>query len=358
MIKDDSALLELFLTDGEIQDEKYQPTAYWREHAQRIVSAIRQTGLGNFRSDPRLGTGYTHVPLQDNTIWDDSFKHKIGSALMKLPGFMQADRLYRHKLTSSRKVGLGFFEKYLNALYFALSAGSISGPVMDALSENTIGNPYLIDIEDKQYTRKTFEQAVLLSLLRYHRDFESIKSVLEIGAGYGGLCESIHKCARKLEYYVIVDIVPIVYISTQYLKACFPGEVVDYRDIRDKNSISLSDVKGKILVIPPWKLPQLDLKFDLFWNTFSFQEMENNIVQGYISEVASRVQSIFVASLVDGHNKGKKGQIEPVSMAFIEKCIECGGFADKTNVDKKSLEYRVFKLMKHQHSFKYFEKLA
>ena len=92
--------------------------------------------------------------------------------------------------------------------------------------------------------------------------------MLEIGGGYGALCEVVQQVRPGPGgYFVEVDIPPMSYISTQYLKALFPGRVVDYRDALEMTTITSSDLNGKILVIPPWLLERLDIELDLFWNS-------------------------------------------------------------------------------------------
>lgn len=113
-------------------------------------------------------------------------------------------------------------------------------------------------------------------------DFNKIDGVLEIGSGYGGQVEVLLKAHPHLKI-CIVDIPPQLYIAEQYLSACFRNLVYWYKLSRKNKNIT-SDIfeRYKIIILAPWQLDDIkDMRFDLFWNSASFQEMEPEVVENY-----------------------------------------------------------------------------
>ena len=88
-------------------------------------------------------------------------------------------------------------------------------------------------------------------------DFDAIEQIWEIGPGYGGQTEVILKLHPHLRY-VGIDIPPMAYLTEQYLKAVFLGEVLGYEESRDWGRIKPEHITGKrISVLWPWLLPKL-----------------------------------------------------------------------------------------------------
>jgi len=66
----------------------------------------------------------------------------------------------------------------------------------------------------------------------------------------------------------------------------YGNEVIDYEQTRNLNSISFShnDLR-EIITICPWQIEKVDAKFDLFWNSASFQEMTKDMVINYTKHI-------------------------------------------------------------------------
>ena len=74
--------------------------------------------------------------------------------------------------------------------------------------------------------------------------------------------EIILKLSDSHQTYCFVDIPPVLYIATEYLRSIFPDRIIDYSQAIEMGNIDEKDIKGKILVIPPWLLEKIDMKFD------------------------------------------------------------------------------------------------
>ena len=117
-------------------------------------------------------------------------------------------------------------------------------------------------------------------------DFSKVRSIFEIGGGFGATAHSLLHLYPNIRKYLYLDIPPQLYIGTQYLKNHFGTDVVDYRRTSqlDKIEFSAGD-KREIIAIPPWEIEKVDAKVDLFWNCASFQEMTPDILVNYIQHM-------------------------------------------------------------------------
>ncbi len=86
----------------------------------------------------------------------------------------------------------------------------------------------------------------------------------------------------------------------QYLKKLFGNSVISYRTTRKLNKVL--EGEGKIFIFGTSKISELsNLKYDLFWNAVSFQEMEPNIVENYLKHVNSQTQKyVFLQEKKEG----------------------------------------------------------
>lgn len=84
-------------------------------------------------------------------------------------------------------------------------------------------------------------------------------------------------------------------------------------------SIDEVSLSGKrVAVICPWQLEKVSLKFDLFYNAASFQEMEKENVANYLCYAKRIVNGyFFIQTIAVGHKKGAGGQKERISSEFI-----------------------------------------
>jgi hypothetical protein len=84
----------------------------------------------------------------------------------------------------------------------------------------------------------------------------------------------------------LIDIPPVIYIATQYLRALYGDQVCSYRETRGMQTIDPYQIDGrKFFCLPPWQLEKLNVRIDLFHNASSFSEMSPAIVDRYAGAV-------------------------------------------------------------------------
>lgn len=148
-----------------------------------------------------------------------------------------------------------------------------------------------------------------------------VTSILEIGPGLG--LNSLAHIALNPEVRVIVniDIPPVLYLSTQFLKSIGEVAVVDTRVSQESAHIVLEPAATgvRIYQLAPWQLPKLEGSLDFFFNAFSFQEMESEICRNYAAHVLRLVErGALLHSMTAGHRPEAGGQNAPVTLAFLE----------------------------------------
>ena len=272
--------LQRAFTSIESQSDLYRPTSFWSEASQKLAYEFEAIGIENFRrgplalsyfvpsyGPPTLGLTKDQVDLLTRTLSGEYPEHTKG--MLALNAYLSGQ---------------------LNALadYRVLLAANSSPDALGLtdFSESSIGNPIEQHCFDgKNYSRSALNYLLGLSLLKRHTDLSSIKTVLEIGGGFGTLGEILGKAPSKGLKYIDVDIPPTHFAAEYYLKANFGSRNVNgFIDFEGRSTIEVSDLPD-FTVMCSWQLEKLKGQVDLFVNFISFQEMEPNVVINYLNHV-------------------------------------------------------------------------
>ncbi len=190
------------------------------------------------------------------------------------------------------------------------------------MSESTLGEPLeQLDIDGRLYSRSLLNYLRALVFLKRNVDCSGLRSVLEIGGGFGSLGEILLKCPEQGMFYMDVDIPPVAYVATRYLQELFgEASVASYDVTRDWETISLDALRRdfRAAVLCPWQLPRLRGSFDLFANFHSFQEMEPDIVRNYAGCVSPLVSRHL---LLRNSGVGKRVASKPGEVGVFEPTL-------------------------------------
>ena len=282
-IHDDDELLALMLRDQESQSGLYRPGPYWRGYQERSAKAIRRLGLANFRSQPAIGKGFADTiatnPFQLETN-PDRFKARFLRFVSGLSKVKKIVRLYQELLDARTGSYLHYRNLYYNLQYKDYFLKRVAElPFPDTLVGNTMD---CVEFDGKQYATIYLRNLLAMDTFAPLADYGAMRSVMEIGGGFGCLMHTLLSCHSNIEKLVYLDIPPMIYIATQYFKAFFGEAVTDYRQTRTMDRIRFADRPGReIICICPWQIEKLDLNIDMLWNFASFSEMTPDIVQNY-----------------------------------------------------------------------------
>jgi len=295
---DNFAELDLTLQDAEKQAEIYRPTSFWRAASHRIADDIKASGVENFRRIqsalsyfvPNFGpptSGFTIEQVQ-------SLMHHAQDA-MKVSD--KAQRTLHQYLS-------GYFHARSDYRVLQASDDPAQRPFLHRFSECDFGNPLeQFDFEGRRFSRSSLNYLLGLSMLKQHVDTESIRTVLEIGGGFGTLGEILAQSDLPGIRYIDIDIPPTQFVAARYLSHVLgPDQVAPYTATRGQR-LNITELPTAT-VLCNWQIEQLQGQVDLFVNFISFQEMEPPVVRNYLGHV-DRLKSrwILLRNMREGKQK-------------------------------------------------------
>jgi len=215
------------------QSDLYKPTSFWEGASKRIAAEIEDHGVEEFRRLP-LPLSYFVPTYGPPTLGINQEQAQWLSAK------------FRDYQPSAQKAQLAldaYLSGYLNALadYRVLAAANPDSDDfgLNEFSESTVGNPIeQFVFEGKTYSRSSLNYLLGLSLLKRHADLSKIKTVLEIGGGFGTLGEILGKAPLKGIKYIDLDIPPTQFAAEYYLREVFGTQrVASYHQFEDRGKI-------------------------------------------------------------------------------------------------------------------------
>lgn len=117
---------------------------------------------------------------------------------------------------------------------------------------------------------------------------KKIMTVCEIGGGFGHFASMVLLKEPNIKYFLI-DLPEMNLLSHYYLQNRFPEKkIFSYINIKE-NVITTSDLdEFDIFILPPY-MNYKDIKFDLFINFQSMQEMKKKIIKKYFDFIHTHV---------------------------------------------------------------------
>lgn len=316
-----AAMIDRALEELKECDPVYRPTDFWGPGLTQLLDNLRERGLADFKRWP--SATWWFYPLYGNSF-----------------GNVTMDKVFEYAKTINPGVRRPW-------LFNALSGGAEAARDFDVIrlawdqerwpmdlegfGESAVGNPWqhypLVPGSDVRHARPYLNYLLCLTALSRHVD-EPPSSFLEIGGGYGSLGEIV--LARDPEArYVNLDIPPLVVVASYYLTQLFGEDrILDYGDLVAPNGAIDIPQSG---CIPNWRLPDVKGPFDVFVNSYSFQEMEPDVVEHYVEKV-SEIGPKYVVSLNSMKGKPKKadghaiGVVDPVTSSRIIEMFERRGY--------------------------------
>jgi len=290
--------LENSMADLENKSDFYKPTSFWREAAIKIADQIKTSGVENFRN---ISSSLDFFVPNFGPPANGFSKNEVNSLL----SFASADlKLSKKALMTLEQYLSGFFHSRSDYRVLLASDNQKKRPYLHKFNECTFGNPVeQFQFDDRNYSRSSLNYLLGLSMLKQYIDTDSIKTVLEVGGGFGTLGEILSQGGMENIKYIDIDIPPMQHIAAEYLKTAVGHEnILSYPTIGNEK-INIPSLP-MITVLCNWQIEQLMGEVDLFVNFISFQEMEPFVVANYLSHV-DRLKSkwIFLRNMREGKQK-------------------------------------------------------
>ncbi len=330
-IADDGDLLDLLTADQRSVDGLFAAGDYWRHNAERIVAELKRSGLRGFRRNTRVGKGFVDILQLDpmDTHHRGSRTYRFHQLVSRLP-FVRRHLLQIYENAIRRAwTDAVFFEGEL----VKLQAASVLEKHAELLSrlDTTAGDTgFVTEIAGRPVALTYLRQLCRLEALAPEMDFPAARRFVEIGGGFGVNAHLQLELNPQIERFVYIDIPPMLYVGTQYLKAHFPGEVYTYADWQRTRPADLDGIDSRLICLPPWVLAESRFTWERGMNAASFQEMEPAQMRFYLetlarnaapdarlaalyyrSNNASMEETAFAELLAEGMQVSELGQPEP-----------------------------------------------
>ena len=273
------------LIDELIKDEKknnkslYSSGPYWDYKNLRAILEIRKKGIQDFRGlTAGIGTSFS-----DNEVLDVrneyNIKGRIVGKIFSLP-------LLNIIFNSQLKLTKSYINSYLlNKSIVYENDRNVHDLLKKYKFENTTEFGCISSFKylNKKYSCHYLEMADRISKLSKQFNFNDIFSLFEIGGGFGANIHFLITNFPNIKKILYLDVVPNIYVGTQYLRRFYKDKIKDYSDLKNLDTISFSkNNELEILCIPPWLIEKVDANIDHFHNAASFVEMPKKIVENYV----------------------------------------------------------------------------
>lgn len=320
-VLNDSTLLRVLLEDDDHSGPLHRPTPYWRGYAGRIVDALDQRGLDGFRRDQTILKGFATGGIAKPTLPVGALKRAIWDTFVRAPGFSRVVAEYERLLGALSihltNAEIGLARQLIRRIAERFPAMRLPDGIANGGADDAF------DFEGCLVTARFVEYLARAADFYEAIGGQRVSSIIEIGPGLG-LSTLAHLALNpELERVVNVDIVPTLYISTQFLLSTGSFDHVTYTSVRGAAEIPLvggAPGRPRLWCLPPWVVSRLTGPISFGFNSFSFQEMEPEVVTHYVDTLLPLLSDGFlVQNSLDGHAVGAGGQLRQVR---LEETIE------------------------------------
>jgi len=283
-----------------------RPTPFWEAASKDLASDLAGEGVRRFRASgnplrffvPTYGAPGSGIPKVDTSRIIESSGLE-GKSLLSLEHWLGGAAA----ATADYRV-------------FLAADSNLVGPDLSGVSESEVGDPVEhFEFDGRKFSRSFLNYLHGLVFLKKCLGETGIRTVLEIGGGFGTLGEILYQCGGFS--YIDVDIPPTAAVATYYLHQATAKNVVDYRETRDRTEL-VPPPAGKAMVLCPWQLPKLIGSVDLFWNFISFQEMEPPVVQYYLDHCRRlEAKYVLLRNLREGKQRRAPGSLIGVDQPIL-----------------------------------------
>jgi len=296
-------LLKALISDQKNAPDIYKPSPHWWRRSLSAAREIEKNGLNEFRSSTNINTAaatYGDASLIDyrRLVETSSILDRLGLAIINRT---RLKRLFDAQVNATRDFVNRLLELEKNALTLS-NPDRLTKLIENYQIENTInfGCDRITIFEDKSYSTHYLNTLDILDFVEKNWTLKDLNSFLEIGPGYGTLIHLIEQNYPNIRKFIAVDIVPNVWVVTEYLRSHYGDCVKDYLETREMKEIKFKDDTSlEIFVIPTWQIEKISSSIDCFWNSISFVEMSTDIVANYAEKIATISTNKSIYNFID-----------------------------------------------------------
>ena len=268
-----------------IKDEKkndkalYSSGPYWDYKNSRAVIEIKKKGLNDFRGiNAGIGTSFA-----DNLVLDIRNEFNIkGRTVGKIFSLPLLNIIFNGQLNTTKNY-IDLLIKNQAIVY--QNNQNVQNLIKKFKFENTtdFGCVQSFEYLKKNYSCHYLKMAHRINELSKSFDFKNIKSLFEIGGGFGANIHFLITNFPNIKKILYLDVVPNIYVGTEYLRYHYKDKVKDYLELKNLDTINFSKNNDlEIFCIPPWLIEKVETEIDHFHNAASFVEMPKKVISNYV----------------------------------------------------------------------------
>jgi len=185
----------------------------------------------------------------------------------------------------------GYHISYLKAIDFVLEyhrhAQVIKKEILLSLSESYAGNNLCVNYRGLRLSVRLLFHSIMVDNILKATRFDSRATILEIGAGYGGLGRILKSYIHN-SCHIILDLPETLTYAGYFIEySCPDKKIAHLSDIIDRLDEFDSLVKEyDFILIPPWVIGYISASsVDLVIDTYSMSEMSAIYAQYYIGHI-------------------------------------------------------------------------
>lgn len=256
-------------------------STYWSVLCRKNVAQLLDKGYENFKQTVALNY-FTWIVDRDDpqALFLQSSLPKDSVKLAKKRAAQSKPHTFITKEQSE-------FYNLLTYLIWDYAEKTVGPEMMARLSEPDEGNPLSVKLFGRNIS-----QDIANSVLEYYSvsqglsNILSVKSIIELGGGYGRTAYVFINLLPQVRY-IVVDIPPALYITERYLTGQFPNKKTFlYRPFHDFSNVAEEFKESQLVFLMPEQLALLpDHITDLFIAIDCLHEMRPEQIKRYYQTV-------------------------------------------------------------------------
>tara|TARA_B100000700_G_scaffold322293_1_gene423447 strand:- start:134 stop:1117 length:984 start_codon:yes stop_codon:yes gene_type:complete len=302
--------------DMKAQSALYQPTEFWAEASEKIFENLVSEGIANFRRAALPLSFFVPTYGEPGNCLGNSSEELVDS-LSNNKTLIEKQRHILSAMFSGRNQAEADYRVLLASHSLQADKGLLN------FSESEVGNPLEhFEFDGKKFSRSALNYLLGLAFLNQFTPLKNLRTVVEIGGGFGTLGEILAKTNNNVKY-MDFDIAPTLNVADYYLSNVFGRDNVGGY-FQQETPVDAGESTRPLNVFGAWQIEVLDEPIDLFVNFISFQEMEPEVVKNYLDQV-DRVKTkwVLLRNIREGKQTIKEhgfGVKDPIYTEDYKKC--------------------------------------
>ena len=318
----DLALLETMYKDHLAGPEIYHASKFWEKLNQLNIEWLKSDGLDNFKRT--VNNNYFNWMVNTKSDYFLNVAHPFfekakrhPSKLLSLITTNIGEMHHRTYVTTSTQTTN--FQRKIYALYllflFEFVRDHDEFGLFDKLEEPIVGNPIVVEKRGKRISQDISNSYMEYSYIRHAlgNDFPKVKTIAEIGGGYGRLSYLFHLLHQGIKI-VLIDLPPALLVAQWYLRKVFPeARIMSYRNFSSFSEIEREFQHSSICFLLPHQLELLPAGIiDLLINVSSLQEMSRQQINHYYALIDKKTRYFYTKQWVLWENPEDKISVPAV----------------------------------------------